>query len=96
MDPASDGFCLCRIRINEHQPEWVRQRRRSNLTQRIAHAFWESEGRPDGREAEHWRMATLAVQQVQATIEPTLRGIEECNSGQWVSGLVSAVRHKLS
>tara|TARA_R110002020_G_scaffold50864_5_gene144178 strand:- start:3949 stop:4317 length:369 start_codon:yes stop_codon:yes gene_type:complete len=32
----------------EHEDEWIRQR---------AYALWEQEGRPSGRDAEHWEQA---------------------------------------
>ncbi len=35
---------------------------REERIRQLAHAIWEREGHPHGRDAEHWRMATEAYE----------------------------------
>lgn len=37
---------------------------------RVAWAIWEAEGRPDGRDVEHWRRATEMVDRGETVVEP--------------------------
>jgi hypothetical protein len=38
---------------------------------RRAYALWEQEGRPHGRDGEHWRLACAAIEAEDALLPPT-------------------------
>ena len=39
---------------------------------RVAHAIWEAEGRPDGRDQEHWMRASRVVEQGRGEVDPAV------------------------
>ena len=42
---------------------------RQELIRQRAHAIWESEGRPENRSEEHWRMASAEIEEAEAEAE---------------------------
>lgn len=47
---------------------------REDLIRQRAHAIWESEGRPDDRSEEHWKMASAEIERAEAA--PTEAGAQ--------------------
>lgn len=43
---------------------------RHDLIRQRAHAIWESEGRPENRAEEHWKMASVEIENAAAGTEP--------------------------